>query len=40
VQAFDCSDWVGRSHDFATFNSQPGLAGVLQPYVVYAPERR
>ena len=40
VQAFDCSDWVGRSHDFATINSQPGLASVLQPYVVFAPERR
>jgi hypothetical protein len=40
VQAFDCSEWVGRSHDFATFNSQPGLAGVLQPYVLYSPASR
>ena len=40
VQTFDCSDWVGRSHDFATINSQPGLASVLQPYVVFAPQRR
>jgi hypothetical protein len=31
---------VGRSHDFATFNSQPGLASVLQPYVLYSPENR
>ncbi|MFN8856364.1 MAG: hypothetical protein ACK50P_12415 [Planctomycetaceae bacterium] len=33
VQSYDCSEWVGRSHDFATFNGSPGLAEVLRQYV-------
>ena len=35
VQNYDCSEWVGRSHDFATFNGNPGLADVIRNYVVY-----
>jgi len=35
VQSYDCSEWVGRSHDFATFNGSPGLAEVLRHYVAF-----